>query len=82
MSLFTALTLPTKIGGFFCLSSYLLLADKIKEHAENEGKGANLKTPIFMGHGDSDPLVLYNWGQRSSEAVRELGYQVDFRTYE
>ena len=81
MSLFTALTIPSKLGGVFGLSSYLVLSDTIKDYAA-DAKGANLKTPFFMGHGDSDPLVRYVWGQKTAEAIRKLGHQVDFKTYE
>ena len=37
--------------------------------------------PVFMGHGDADPLVRYVWGQKTAEAIREMGWKVDFRTY-
>ena len=62
------------------MSSYLLLAGSIKELMA-EGKGANLQTPFFMGHGDSDPLVRYEWGKKTSEEIRKLGYQIEFKTY-
>jgi predicted esterase len=82
MSLFTGATTPHKLAGMFGLSSYLLLGDKIKELAE-EAKGINKETPIFMGHGDADLLVKYEWGVKTAEALRtELGHtKVDFRTY-
>ena len=42
----------------------------------------NKNVPIFMGHGDSDPLVKHEWGQDTAKALRELGFKsVDFRTY-
>lgn len=81
MSLFTGLTTSTKLGGVFGLSSYLLLLDTIKEH-EAEGKAANKETPFFMGHGDEDPLVRYEWGQKTAEVIKSMGYAVDFKTYE
>lgn len=81
MSLFTGLTTTTKLGGVFGLSSYLLLQPNINEFTA-EAKGANLKTPFLMGHGDSDPLVKYDWGQTTANKIREMGYQLDFKTYE
>jgi predicted esterase len=82
MSLFTGATTPHKLAGVFGLSSYLLLGNKIKELAE-EAKGINRDTPFFMGHGDADPLVKYEWGVKTAEALRtELGHtKVDFQTY-
>jgi predicted esterase len=82
MSLFIGATIPHKLAGVFGLSSYLLMGNKIKELAE-EAKGINRDTPFFMGHGDADPLVRYEWGVKTAEALRtELGHtKVDFQTY-
>lgn len=41
----------------------------------------NQKTPIFMGHGDADPVVRYAWGQATAEKLKTLGWDVDFKTY-
>ena len=82
MSLFTGATTPHKLAGVFGLSSYLLMGNKIKELAE-EAKDINRDTPFFMGHGDADPLVRYEWGVKTAEALRTvLGHtKVDFQTY-
>jgi dienelactone hydrolase len=42
----------------------------------------NRDTPIFMGHGDKDMLVKYEWGQQSAKALEGFGFHVDFRTYQ
>jgi len=34
-----------------------------------------------MGHGDSDPLVQYQWGQKTAQKLQEWGWNVDFQTY-
>lgn len=80
MALFTGLTTPTKLAGIYGLSSYMLLPARIKDYV-SEGKAANKETPIFMGHGDADPLVKCDWGRRTAEMIRDLGYQVNFKTY-
>ncbi|RMX74401.1 hypothetical protein D0869_12634 [Hortaea werneckii] len=79
MSLLAGITCPTKLGGIFGLSSYLLLRDKVQSlvPAESPNKG----TGIFMGHGDSDPIVRYEWGQQTAAKLQEWGWKVDFRTY-
>lgn len=41
-----------------------------------------MDTPIFMGHGSVDPLVKYDWGVQTAQALKEMGWNVDFRTYE
>ncbi|MCJ1417899.1 hypothetical protein MMC32_004244 [Xylographa parallela] len=79
MSLFTGLTSPVKLGGFFGLSAYLLMHHKIKDFVP--ASLPNKDTPVFMGHGDADPTVRYAWGQQTAAVLKELGYGVDFRTY-
>jgi predicted esterase len=75
-------TTPHKLAGVFGLSSYLLVSNKVKEMAE-EAKGINRDTPFFMGHGDADPLVKYEWGVKAAEALKaDLGHtHVEFKTY-
>ncbi|KIX10299.1 uncharacterized protein Z518_01381 [Rhinocladiella mackenziei CBS 650.93] len=81
MSIFTGVTTPYKLGGVFGLSCYLLMGDKIKDLAK-EAQDANKDTPFFMGHGDADEVVKYQWGQQTAEFLKnELGYRVEFKTY-
>ena len=79
MSLFTGITCPDKLAGIFGLSSYLLLHGKIKDYVPADSP--NQQTPIFMGHGSADPLVKHEWGLKTAEALRDMGWGVDFRTY-
>ena len=72
MSVFSGITAPTKLGGIFGLSCYLLLANKVKSLVP-EGN-PNGQTSIFMGHGDSDPLVRPEWGQLSAKALKDMGW--------
>ncbi|CAD6585890.1 MAG: hypothetical protein ASARMPRED_002342 [Alectoria sarmentosa] len=80
ISLFTGITSPDKLAGIFGLSSYLLLHNKIKDYVKSES--TNKDTLIFMGHGNKDPMVKYEWGLDTSKVLREMGWVVDFRTYE
>ncbi|KAF2135769.1 uncharacterized protein K452DRAFT_238740 [Aplosporella prunicola CBS 121167] len=79
MSLLSGVTCPQKLGGIFGLSSYLLLRDKFRDMVPAENP--NKDTPIFMGHGDADPVVQYVWGQGTASMLKEWGWTVDFRTY-
>ncbi|CAJ0640118.1 14_t:CDS:2 [Entrophospora sp. SA101] len=42
---------------------------------------ANKNTPIFMAHGDRDMVVNYKFGKRTSEFLKNNGYNVTFKTY-
>lgn len=79
ISIFTGISCHEKLAGIFGLSSYLLLHDKIKDYVK--AGASNKDTPIFMGHGQADPLVRWDWGQQTAEILRDMGCKVDFRTY-
>jgi len=79
ISLFSGITCPHKLGGIFGLSSYLLMHGKIRDLVPKENP--NKETLIFMGHGDQDPLVKYEWGTKTAEILKDWGWKVDFRTY-
>ncbi|KAL8926266.1 MAG: hypothetical protein Q9172_001860 [Xanthocarpia lactea] len=81
IGIFAGLTSPYPLAGIFGLSSYLLLADALPNLITPALKSANSSTPIFMGHGDLDPLVKLEWGQRTAEALKGLGWKVDLRVY-
>lgn len=38
-------------------------------------------SPLLMCHGDSDPVVLYSWGQGSYKRALSLGLTAEFKTY-
>lgn len=79
MSIFSGLTAPVKLGGIIGLSSYLALSRKFKDIVPKEN--LNKETPVFMAHGDADPVVLCAIGQLSYEMLKELGYAVEMKTY-
>jgi predicted esterase len=79
MSLMSGITCPSKLGGIFGLSCYMLLQSKVQEMVPKDAP--NQKTPIFMGHGDADPLVKVQWGEATAQKLRDWGYEVDFKTY-
>ncbi|KAL8848925.1 MAG: hypothetical protein Q9221_006083 [Calogaya cf. arnoldii] len=81
ISIFAGLTSPYPLAGIFGLSSYLLLADALPKLITPAVKSVNSSTPIFMGHGEVDPLVKLEWGQKTAEALKGLGWKVDMRVY-
>ena len=83
LALFTSVTIAQPLGGAFVLGGYLPLAMRIQQHrAPNAGVLGN-QTPIFMGHGDADEIVKYDWAQISAEFLRTgLGQTISFKVYE
>lgn len=79
MSLLSGVTAPTKLGGIFGLSCYLLLQGKVQSMVPSDSP--NKETPIFMGHGDKDPVVKYEYGKQTAQQLKDWGWNVDFKTY-
>ncbi|KAI9138474.1 Phospholipase/carboxylesterase/thioesterase [Paraphysoderma sedebokerense] len=77
LSLLSMLTGDTKFAGVAALSGYLPMRNKAKELM----KETNKSTPIFMGHGDADEVVQHKWGSLTADALKALGYSVEFHTY-
>lgn len=61
------------------MSCYLLLHNNIKEFITKDN--ANKETQIWMGHGDSDPLVRPGWGLQSAKQLKNMGFNVDIKMY-
>ncbi len=77
MTLHTGLRLPEKLAGMMGLSGYLPLLDM----AAAERHGANADTPIFLAHGEYDPVVDIARATASRDMLRSLGHDVRWHTY-
>ena len=81
VSLFTGLTIKLKLAGIYGLSCYLALHDKVPEYMKEANK-VNQDTPVFIGHGDADQVVRYEWGAETARMIeKDLGHKVQFETY-
>jgi phospholipase/carboxylesterase len=65
------------LGGVLGLSTYLPLA----ENASYELLEQTRRTPVFMAHGRSDPVVPYALGIFSRNTLQGLGYEVEWHEY-
>jgi len=79
MAIFSGITASKKLGGIFGLSCYLLLHERLKSFLPVDNP--NKETRIFMGHGDSDPLVLPKWGKTSAEILEKGRWNVKLKFY-
>ena len=83
VSLFSGPTFRERLAGVFGLSSYQLVPEKfdtLMAETGTEGK-IRQKPPIFMGHGEADPLVKFEWGKKTAEGLKERGFDVEFHSY-
>ncbi|MFT7530301.1 MAG: phospholipase/carboxylesterase [Gammaproteobacteria bacterium] len=66
-----------RLAGVIALSTYIPM---INTFADNLS-AANTETPIFMAHGESDPVVSAELGLKSKNLLEKLGYGVEWNTY-
>jgi predicted esterase len=79
MAIFSGLTSKVRIAGIVGLSSWLLLSKKFADYLPTDV--VNKETPVFMGHGDRDPLVRFELGQMSEEVLKGMGFKVTMNVY-
>jgi phospholipase/carboxylesterase len=77
MALMVGLRHPEALAGIVGLSGYLPLADTTAA----ERSAASQSTPIFLGHGTHDGVVVLPRAQASRDALQTLGYAVDWHAY-
>jgi phospholipase/carboxylesterase len=77
ITLHTGLRLQEKLAGMIALSGYLPLQGV----AQAENQGVNARTPLFLAHGDYDPVVELRRGVASRDILQSLGYDVRWHTY-
>ena len=77
MTLLTGLRAPQRLAGLLGMSGYLpLAAATAAERSE-----ANRDTPIFLGHGRMDPVVPFERGTATRDALVGLGHPVEWHDY-
>ncbi|KAK1922610.1 Phospholipase/carboxylesterase/thioesterase [Papiliotrema laurentii] len=73
ISILTGLTTKRKLGGIISLSTWVPLNHKIKELTNPSARDI----PVFWGHGRDDPVVHYEFGERSVDLLtRQMGFPV------
>lgn len=77
MTFMAGLRHKQRLGGLLGMSGYLPLADKTAA----ERSTANAGVPIFQAHGSADPVIPITRATASRDALRALGYTVDWHEY-
>lgn len=77
IALATGLLHAEPLAGIIALSTYLPMQAALA----TERHPANAPTPIFWGHGLTDPIVALQRGEESRDQLQEWGYQVQWHTY-
>ncbi|KAL3097943.1 hypothetical protein niasHS_000678 [Heterodera schachtii] len=79
LAVYAGLTFDQPLGAIISMSGFLLQRNRILD--ENNTM-ANRQTPIFMGHGQNDPLVPYNYGDMTFQALSIFNRNVTLIPYD
>ena len=77
IALACALRRTTPLAGIVGLSTYLPMPGRLVA----EATPASRTQPVFMAHGQMDPVLPYAGGESSARALRDLGLDVDWHAY-
>ena len=77
IALYAGVRYAERLGGVIGLSTYLVGFDRVAA----EASAANRDVPIFMAHGTLDGVVQLAWAERSRDALRAAGWDVEWHTY-
>ena len=77
MTLLTGLRHAEPLAGLVGLSGYLPLAAQTAA----ERHPANAQTPIFLAHGEHDPMIALERATATRDALQALGYAVQWHSY-
>ena len=65
------------LAGVVALSTYLPMAPQASQDLQSRA----LRQPVFMAHGDQDPVVPPAAGEHSRQVLETLGFQVEWHAY-
>lgn len=71
----TALRSTRKLAGLMALSSWLALPGAL------EGDNLDTSMPVFIAHGQFDPMVPLQYGRMSADKLIEVGFNVEWHDY-
>jgi phospholipase/carboxylesterase len=77
ISLFSGPRYPEKLAGIMALSCYMLLEDLLPA----QRTPVNYATPIFLAHGNQDPVVDFRRGLEAKQLLEAGGYPVEWHPY-
>ncbi|QDH71232.1 alpha/beta hydrolase [Marilutibacter alkalisoli] len=77
IALAAGLRRTTPLAGLIALSTYLPMPERLAREVTAQAPSQ----PLFMAHGQFDPVVPYAGGDASAKALRGMGFEVDWHAY-
>ena len=77
IALYLGLRFKRTLAGIMGLSTYLVLDNTVEE----ERSLGNRQTPVFLAHGQQDPMVPVPGGRLARDRMTQLGHRVEWHEY-
>lgn len=77
IALHTALRYPAALAGVMALSTYL----PGHEALVSEASDANKSLPVFLAHGQMDPVLTFDLGEQVRDVLTRAGYPLTWHAY-
>lgn len=71
----TVLRSDKKLAGLMGLSTWLAMPEAL------QGDAPDTSMPVFMAHGQFDPMIPMQYGRSSADALVEAGFRVEWHDY-
>lgn len=81
IALHTVLRYPKRLAGLMALSTWLPLWNEFDAEVVDNPAAGNREVPIFMAHGNFDPVLPIQMGQASAKRLTESGFNVEWHEY-
>ena len=81
IALHSALRYPQTIAGLMALSTWLPLGASLQEEVIEKDDAQSRQLPVFLAHGQFDPMLPFSFGEESRDALRGMGYTVEWHAY-
>ena len=76
-----ALQYEKPLAGLMALSTYMPMGNKIASKVADNDNAQPRSLPIFMAHGQFDPVLPFEAGKTARDTMLELGYRVEWKDY-
>ncbi|MGI9235845.1 MAG: alpha/beta hydrolase [Woeseiaceae bacterium] len=70
-----ALHATMRLAGLMALSTYIPLPGEV------DASAGHRDLPVFMAHGNFDPMLPMQWGRASADKLRDAGFTVEWHDY-
>jgi len=81
IALHAALRYPHTLAGLMALSTWLPLSASLQKEVLDNEQAQSRELPVFLAHGQFDPVLPVALGEESRDALMRLGYSVEWHEY-